>query len=143
MKTALLMATTLVAVSALSQAFAQNRLPPTTVRPPAVRPVTTHNIQPAPVYNPVPSSGYVDANANPLNPNAVIDPTTPNVRSGDWNAPGAVNLHYMTDTQFAAFETAHPSAVIVNRCYLGQDPDVQIRSKMRSTLSRSICGGGG
>lgn len=139
MRTALLVATALVAVSSLSQSFAQNQLPPTRVTAPKPKPII------APVYVPVPSNGNLDANANPLNPNAVVDPTLPNVRANDWNAPGAVNLHYMTDAQFAAFEMKHPSAVIVNRCYVGQDPDLQIRSRMRQSQGRSgiSCVGGG
>jgi hypothetical protein len=139
MRTALLAATALVAVSFLSQSFAQNQLPPTTVRAPKPKPIT------APVYVPVPSNGNLNANANPTDPNAVIDPTSPNVRAKDWNAPGAVNLHYMTDAQFAAFEMKHPSAVVINRCYVGQDPDLQVRSQMRAALGRSgvSCVGGG
>src|SRR5262249_12629436 len=137
MKPALIAAATLLALAPLSLSFAQNSLPTTRVTAP--KPV----VRPA-AYVPVPSSGNYTANSNPTNPNAVIDPTTPNVRAGDWNAPGAVNLHYMTDAQFAAFETAHPTAVIVSRCYIGQDPDLQIRSRMRGAQGRSgnPCAGG-
>ena len=51
-------------------------------------------------------------------------------KSGDWNAPGALDLHAMTEAQFAAFRRAHPYAVIVGRCFLGEDADPQVRAQL-------------
>jgi hypothetical protein len=56
------------------------------------------------------------------------DPETPNVRARDWNAPGVMNLNYMTEAQFVAFKAAHPTAVFYGRCFAGQDPDPNIRA---------------
>src|SRR5205807_4205148 len=115
MRTVLLTATALVALSSL--AVAQNQLPPTTVTSPKIKPMSTSS------YVPVTGNGNLDAN---LNPNASIDPTMPKVRARDWNAPGVANLHYMTERQFAEFQRIHPTAVMPNRCYIGQDPDINI-----------------
>ena len=80
-----------------------------------------------------------------LNPNTVIDPQTPTVRAKDWNAPGATNLKYMNDAQFAEFQKMHPTAVMRERCYIGQDPDINIRTQMYQPPGRSSspCYGGG
>ena len=68
MRTALLTATALVALSSL--AVAQNQLAATT-----------------------PTA----AEAKPINPNAVVDPTVPKARTIDWNAPDGGRLHWMID----------------------------------------------
>jgi len=68
MRTALLTATALVALSPL--AVAQDQLAATT---------------------------EVDLKAKPINPDAVVDPTMPKVRANDWNAHGGGRLHWMID----------------------------------------------
>lgn len=141
MRIALLAATALVALSPLTLAVAQNELPATRVTgaKPKPKPISV------PVYVPVASNGNLDANANTIYPNTVIDPGTPKVRAGDWNAPGAVNLRHMNDRQFAEFQRMHPTAVIKDRCYVGQDPDPNIRAQMNGALGRGgvDCTGGG
>jgi hypothetical protein len=120
MKTALLLAAALSALSFLPQAFAQNQLPPTNVRAP----------KPALQGTAIPSAKFKKpdlANNLPV----YADPSTPKVRSTDWNAPGVYNLHYMNDAQFAQFEKVHRTAVMEARCYIGQDPDPNIRGLMR------------
>lgn len=134
MRIALLTATALVGLSPLALAVAQTQLPPTTVTAPkpAAHPVVTVTPADRPAM-----WGQGLPSAMPIYP----DPNVA-VRAKDWNAPGVINLHYMTDAQFAAFEAAHPTAVIINRCYVGQDPDAQIRSQMRRAHggAKDMCG---
>jgi hypothetical protein len=65
MRTALLTAAALIALSSL--AVAQNQLDAKTEAAPK---------------------------AKPINPNAVVDPTVPKIPTNDWNAPGGGRLHY-------------------------------------------------
>jgi hypothetical protein len=65
MRTALLTATALVALSSL--AVAQDQLDARTEAAPKAKPIT---------------------------PNAVVDPTMPKVPTNDWSAPGGGRLHY-------------------------------------------------
>jgi hypothetical protein len=141
MKLTLLVAAAVVALSSAPLALAQNSLPTTTVtapKPPVHPVITTRAPAPAaPLSNPVTRGQMNTMPPVPLYP----DPNF-NVRAKDWNAPGGINLHYMTDEQFAQFEMLHPTAVIINRCYIGQDPDLQVRSQLRKAYGgvKGICG---
>jgi hypothetical protein len=134
MRIALLAATAVVALSPLTFAVAQSQLPATTIT------------APKPAAHPVVASIPADRPAmwGQGLPSAMAVYPDPNVhvRAKDWNALGVLNLHFMTDAQFAAFEAAHPNAVIVNRCFLGEDPDLQIRSQMRRAHggAKDMCG---
>jgi len=99
MKSVAFVAAAALALSPLSLAFAQNQLPATNVtapKPKPTPPVVNHQVSRAPVDN----SGQI----LPEHP----DPETPRVRARDWNAPGVMNLNYMTEAQFVAFQAAHP-----------------------------------
>ena len=127
---------TLALIAFSSLASAQNQLPTTNVTAPKrVHPPAATQTQSAGIQ----TRGGMDAarNSEPILP-VTPDPTQPNLKSRDWNAPGMANLHYMTDAQFAAFESAHPSAVFVNRCFIGQDPDIAIRTRMRAHPRGSV-----
>ena len=129
MKSVAFVAAAALALSPLSLALAQNQLPSTTVTAPKpaakriARPSVTTRVAPAP------SETYAGS-VLPVHP----DPSTPNLRAKDWNAPGVMNLHYMSDVQFAAFQAAHPTAVFFARCYVGQDPDPNIRARLMSKV---------
>jgi len=140
MRLTLMSAAALIALAPVSLALAQNTLPTTNVTAPKPRahPVVTAPTQPrvaAPTGAPDAQIGAADAQKH-----FTYDPS---VHSKDWNAPGVVNVSRMTDAEFAAFEMRHPTAVFVNRCYLGQDPDLQIRAKIRmyNRHYASWCGG--
>ena len=141
MKSALIAAAVLTALSPVSLALAQNNLPTTTVTAP--KPKARHV-----VTAPTPSDtrAGLTATATGLAPTSPIgSPDShlsaadaqkhftydPSVNSKDWNATAAINLHTMTDAQFAAFEMRHPTAVFIDRCFVGQDPDLAIRSRIR------------
>jgi hypothetical protein len=111
-------------------ALAQTRLPTTIVVAPKSRP------KPAVVTRVAPSQSTVDSAGLPIHP----DPETPHVRARDWNAPGVMNLNYMTEAQFVAFQAAHPTAVFYGRCFAGQDPDPNIRAFFRRRVPFG-CGG--
>ena len=81
MRTALLAATALVALSSL--AVAQDQLATTTPTAPE---------------------------AKPVNPNAVVDPTVPKVRTIDWNAPDGGRLHWMIDKPCRGSEGAYSAS---------------------------------
>jgi hypothetical protein len=121
MKSRWAVAGALLALSPISLAVAQTQLPTTTVTGSKPKP------RPAIVTHAAPSRSTVDSTGLPIYP----DPETPHVRARDWNAPGVMNLNYMTEAQFAAFQTAHPTAVFYGRCYAGQDPDPNIRAFLR------------
>jgi hypothetical protein len=78
MRTALLTATALVALSSI--AVAQNQLAATTEAAPK---------------------------AKPINPNAVVDPMMPKARANDWNAPDSGRLHWMIDKPCRGSESAY------------------------------------
>ena|SRR5947209_2378174 len=99
---------------------AQNQLPTTVVSSPKRKPKI------AVVTRPPPRRGALDSAGVPVHP----DPNS-GVRGRDWNAPGVLNLGYMTDAQFAAFQAAHPTATFWGRCFMGQDPDPAIRFNMK------------
>jgi hypothetical protein len=127
MKSISFVAAGILALSPVSLAFAQNQLPSTIVTAP--KPVAKPRVQPRVIARTAPSQGETYAGSVlPVHP----DPSTPNVRGKDWNAPGVMNLHYMNDVQFAAFQAAHPTAVFYGRCYAGQDPDPNIRFRLKS-----------
>jgi hypothetical protein len=115
-----------IAVSLSSPLAAQNLLPPTTVTAPKSKPARTVHRQ-------------VNAPADPLLPNHP-DPDS-KVGARAWNAPGVLNLQHMTDAQFAEFQRAHPTATFFGRCYMGQDPDPNIRFTMRRIQFGINCGG--
>jgi hypothetical protein len=118
------------ALGPLSASVAENQLPPTTVTAPKPNAVKrTQN--PAPSHRP----DNMDA-ALPERP----DPETPNIRARDWNAPGMLNLHYMTEAQFDAFKAAHPTVAFYGRCFAGQDPDPNIRASFLRRVPHG-CGG--
>jgi hypothetical protein len=121
MKSALVVAAAMLALSPASLALAQNQLPVTYVTAPKPKP------KPAVVPRVATSRSAVDSTGLPVYP----DPETPHVRARDWNAPGVMNLNYMTEAQFVAFQAAHPTAVFYGRCYAGQDPDLNIRATFR------------
>ena len=130
MKSIAFVAAAALALSPLSPALAQNQLPATNVTAPKPKPkppVTTHV---------EPSRSTDSASILPDHP----DPETPKVRSRDWNAPGVMNLHYLTEAQFVAFQAAHPTAVFYGRCFAGQDPDPNIRAFFRRRVPFG-CGG--
>src|SRR5207248_5065508 len=102
MKSALIVAAAALALSQGSGAFAETQLPTTIVAAPKPKP------RPQVETRAAPSRSTTDAaSILPVRP----DPETPHVRARDWNAPGMLNLHYMTDAQFVAFQAAHPTAV--------------------------------
>jgi hypothetical protein len=120
----------MLALSPTAAALAQNQLPATNITQPKPRTeIITHGAPPRSTTN--------SASILPDHP----DPSTPHVRARDWNAPGVMNLEYMTDVQFAAFQAAHPTAVFVGRCYTGQDPDPNIRATFRRTPAWKFCKG--
>jgi hypothetical protein len=131
MKAALFAAAAMLALSPVSAGLAQTQLPTTHITAPKPKPKPVVGIRAAPSQRGIDSAGL------PIHP----DPETPHVRARDWNAPGVMNLEYMTDTQFAAFQAAHPTAVFVGRCYTGQDPDPNIRASFRRTPSWKFCKG--
>jgi hypothetical protein len=131
MKSIAFVAAAALALSPLSRALAQNQLPPTTVTAPKPKP------KPPVTMRGEPSRSTIDsALVLPDHP----DPETPKVRAHDWNAPGVLNLHYMTEAQFVAFQAAHPTAVFYGRCFAGQDPDLNIRASFRRRVPFG-CGG--
>ena len=120
MKSVMAVAAVLLALSPVSLALAENQLPTTNIVAPKPKPKPRVAVRP-------PSRPAIDQTSIlPDHP----DPETPNVRARDWNAPGAMNLNYMTDAQFAAFQAAHPTAVFQGRCFAGQDPDPNIRASL-------------
>ena len=127
MRFALVVAAAMMALSPVSTARAQTQLPTTTVVAPKPKPRAADATRAAPI-NP--------ASILPEHP----DPETPRVRARDWNAPGVMNLNYMTEAQFVAFQAAHPTAVFWGRCYAGQDPDLNIRAFLRRRVPFG-CGG--
>ena len=146
MKPALIAAAAVIVLTSAQLALAQNNLPTTNVTAPKPK---AHPVVTAPTK---PATGTASAAAPIGAPDAHISAADaqkhftydPSVNSKDWNAPAVLNLHNMTDAQFAAFEMRHPTAVFVNRCYIGQDPDLQIRSHMRAHAGgrlMSWCGG--
>jgi len=134
MKTALLVAAGMLALAPVSLALAQNQLPSTSVTAP--KPVAKPAARPRVTARVERSQGATyPGSVLPVHP----DPTMPNVRGKDWNAPGVLNLNHMTDAQFAAFQAAHPTAAFFGRCYAGQDPDPNIRLRLRSAQIGSSC----
>jgi len=128
MKSTWVAATAILALSPLSTALAQNQLPATIINQPKPKPaIVAHAAR---------SRSTVDATGLPIYP----DPETPHVRARDWNAPGVMNLNYMTDAQFAAFQAAHPTTVFYGRCYAGQDPDPNIRAFFRRHVPHGCWG---
>jgi hypothetical protein len=125
-------AAAILALSPISLALAETQLPTTIVTASKPKPARA-----AVVTRTAPSRSTSSAAILPDHP----DPSTPHVRARDWNAPGVMNLEYMTDVQFAAFQAAHPTAVFVGRCYTGQDPDPNIRASFRRTPSWKFCKG--
>jgi hypothetical protein len=120
----------LVALLPFSNASAQNQLPTTIV-------TTTSKPKPKPPRVNRPERRDNDqVSVLPLHP----DPETPKVRAKDWNAPGVLNLNYMTEAQFVAFQAAHPTAVFFGRCYAGQDPDINIRAFLRRRIPFGCAG---
>jgi len=131
MKSIAFLAAAALALSPHSVAFAQNQLPTTTVTAPKPKP------KPPIVTHAEPSRSRTDSvSVLPDHP----DPETPKVRARDWNAPGVMNLNYMTEAQFVAFQAAHPTAVFYGRCFAGQDPDPNIRAFFRRRVPFG-CGG--
>jgi hypothetical protein len=122
-RTAFIAAAALTLLAPASLSFAQNQLPTTTVAAPKQKPRTTPASRPTP-------PAQTSANSNSALP-AHPDPAYPNIHVKDWNAPGMLNLHYMNDAQFAAFQAMHPTTVFYGRCYSGQDPDDNIRGWLR------------
>ena len=122
MKSAWVVAAAIAALSPVSLALAQNQLPTTNVTQPkpAAKPATVTHAAPS-------RSTTNSASIVPDRP----DPETPHVRARDWNAPGVMNLNYMTEAQFAEFQKMHPTTVFYGRCYAGQDPDLNIRATFR------------
>ena len=108
----------MMVLSPVLAARAQNQLPATIITAPKPKPR-------APVVNRVTSRAPTGTDASLPDR---LDPETPNVRARDWNAPGVMNLNYMTEAQFVAFKAAHPTAVFYGRCFAGQDPDPNIRA---------------
>jgi hypothetical protein len=120
MKSVWVAATAMLALLPIATALAQNQLPTTNITQPKPRTeIITHG---APSRSTTNSASIV-----PDRP----DPETPHVRARDWNAPGVMNLNYMTEAQFVAFQAMHPTAVFYGRCYAGQDPDLNIRATFR------------
>jgi len=115
----------LLVLSPLSLALAENQLPTTNIVGSKPKPKPHVVVQPR-SYLANPQGGGVMAPDQSILPDRP-DPTTPHVRARDWNAPGAINLAYMTDVQFAAFQAAHPNAVFSGRCFVGEDPDPNTR----------------
>jgi len=130
MKSVIVVAAAMAALSPVSAALAQTRLPTTIVVAPKSKP------KPAVVARAAPPQSTLDPAGLPVHP----DPETPHVRARDWNAPGVMNLNYMTETQFVAFQAAHPTAVFYGRCFAGQDPDPNIRAFFRRRVPFG-CGG--
>jgi len=116
----------IIAVSLGSPLAAQNLLPATMVTAPKSKPARAVR-------------GQVSAPVDPLLP-VHPDPNS-KVAARAWNAPGVLNLQYMTDAQFAEFQRAHPTATFFGRCYMGQDPDPNIRFTMRKIQFGINCGG--
>jgi hypothetical protein len=147
MKPALIAAAAVIALTSAQLASAQNSLPTTNVRAPKPK---AHPVVAAPTK---PVTGTASAAAPIGSPDSHLSAADaqkhftydPSVNSKDWNATAALNLHYMTDAQFAAFEMRHPTAVFIDRCFVGQDPDLAIRSRIRMYARpyASWCGGHG
>jgi hypothetical protein len=136
MKTPLMLAAALVALAPLTTALAQNELPTTNVRPPKARVAV-------PMGAPDAHISAADAQKPfTYDPSVPYQPPT-RVRPGDWNAPGMLDLSYMTEAEFRTFRGAHPTAAFFGRCYMGQDPDGLIRVEMRKMQRGINCGGGG
>jgi len=140
MRPTLMSAAALIALAPVSLALAQNQLPTTNVTAPKPKahPVITAPTQPSAAA----PTGAPDAHISGADAQKHFT-YDPSVHSRDWNAPGVLNLSQMTEAQFAAFEMRHPTAVIINRCYIGQDPDLQIRARIRMYARpyASWCGG--
>ena len=133
-------AAVLIALAPVSLALAQTRLPTSIVTAPKPK---AHPVVTAPTrVAPTPPIGSPDSqiSAADAQKHFTYDPS---VHSKDWNAPGVVNVMRMSEAEFAAFEMRHPTAVFINRCYLGQDPNLQIRARIRmySRPWASWCGG--
>jgi hypothetical protein len=122
MKSVLFAAAAMLALSPVSSVIAQTQLPATNVTAPKPKPRPMVNVPTAPSRSTTNSASIV-----PDRP----DPETPHVRARDWNAPGVMNLNYMTEAQFVAFQAMHPTAVFYGRCFAGQDPDLNIRATFR------------
>jgi hypothetical protein len=127
-----LCAIAVLAMSPGSVALAQNALPATNVTAPKPNPKPKVTVP----TRAAPTRSDVDAAGLPTHP----DPTS-KVRAHDWNAPGVLDLGYMTDAQFATFQAAHPTATFFGRCYMGQDPDPNIRFNMRRIQFGTNCKG--
>lgn len=135
MKTGLL-AAAFIALVPLTTALAQNQLPTTNVRPP--KPVVT-----APVGAPDSHISGADAQKHfTYDPSVLYQPPT-RVKPGDWNAPGTLDLSYMSEAEFVSFRRAHPTSEFWGRCFMGQDPDPLIRNGMRKIQRGAACAGGG
>ena len=141
MRTALL-AAVLVALAPLTAAFAQNQLPTTNVRPAKPRITAPTRVAPTPpIGSPDSHISAADAQKHfTYDPSVHYQPPQ-QVKPGDWNAPGVLNLNYMTEAEFHAFQWAHPTAVFFGRCYLGQDPDLATRSSLRRGGIMTVCKG--
>ena len=127
---AVAMTALLPALLPVSVAQAEIQLPATNIAAPKPKP------KPAVITRAAPTRSTVDPAGLPVHP----DPETPHVRARDWNAPGVMNLNYMTEAQFVAFQAAHPTAVFYGRCFAGQDPDPNIRAFFRRRVPFG-CGG--
>jgi hypothetical protein len=130
MKTVWIAAAALLAVSTITTAVAQNRLPETTIKLPK-------HVKPS-------SEPDADLTAQQAQQNFTRDPSVhyqpPSVvRPGDWNAPGVMDTENMTEVQFAQLKALHPTAVFWSRCYTGQDPDPNIRHLMKPYPAWKFC----
>lgn len=131
-----LLAAALVALAPLASALAQNQLPTTNVHPAKPRVAV-------PLGAPDSHLSASDVQKHfTYDPSVHYQPPT-QVKPGDWNAAGVLDLSYMTETEFVSFRRAHPTAEFWGRCFMGQDPDPTIRSSMRKINRGSSCGGGG
>jgi hypothetical protein len=128
MRFAFFASVTLACLAAAGSSLAQNQLPTTVITAP--KPTPKPKVPNVGSQAPTPS----DANALPDHP----DPTS-RLRARDWNAPGVIDLSYMTDAQFVAFQAMHPTATFWGRCYMGQDPDPAIRFVMRRNQAGILC----
>jgi hypothetical protein len=116
----------ILAVSLSSPLVAQTVLPTTTITAPKPKP---HRAVQGPVS--IPAGSILPEHPDPNS----------KVGARAWNAPGVLNLDHMTDAQFAEFQRAHPTATFFGRCYMGQDPDPNIRFTMRRIQFGIICKG--
>ena len=132
----------LVALAPLTAAFAQNQLPTTNVRPAKPRIVAPTRIAPTPpIGSPDSHISAADAQKHFTYDPSVHYQSPQQVKPGDWNAPGVLDLSRMTEAEFHAFQWAHPTAVFWGRCYMGQDPDISIRHVMRRIQVGISCKG--